>query len=240
LIDRLTDPLDDAELDELDRFLLDRMTDEEGDAIAAADGDEGILDVSELDGFLTAVISGPNTIPPSRWLPAIWGEAQPTWASKKKFEHVFQLLMRHYNSIVSMLMHYPEEYEPLILEREVEGRTYMIVDQWSVGYMRGVALDADAWNAGGADVDLLMRPIRLWGTEEGWKQIDAMSDKDQEREQHAIFDAVRAVHKYWLERRAISTAPVRRDSPKVGRNDPCPCGSGKKYKHCCGTAGTIH
>lgn len=27
---------------------------------------------------------------------------------------------------------------------------------------------------------------------------------------------------------------VRRDSPKIGRNDPCPCGSGKKYKHCCG------
>ncbi len=27
---------------------------------------------------------------------------------------------------------------------------------------------------------------------------------------------------------------VRRDQPKVGRNDPCPCGSGKKYKHCCG------
>ena len=28
--------------------------------------------------------------------------------------------------------------------------------------------------------------------------------------------------------------PVKRDHPKVGRNDPCPCGSGKKYKHCCG------
>ncbi len=27
---------------------------------------------------------------------------------------------------------------------------------------------------------------------------------------------------------------IRRDAPKVGRNDPCPCGSGKKYKNCCG------
>ena len=27
--------------------------------------------------------------------------------------------------------------------------------------------------------------------------------------------------------------PVRRETPKIGRNDPCPCGSGKKYKHCC-------
>ena len=28
--------------------------------------------------------------------------------------------------------------------------------------------------------------------------------------------------------------PIRNDGPKVGRNDPCPCGSGKKYKNCCG------
>jgi preprotein translocase subunit SecA len=29
---------------------------------------------------------------------------------------------------------------------------------------------------------------------------------------------------------------VRRETPKIGRNDPCPCGSGRKYKHCCGKA----
>jgi len=32
-----------------------------------------------------------------------------------------------------------------------------------------------------------------------------------------------------------SMAPVRRTEPKVGRNDPCPCGSGQKYKKCCGS-----
>ncbi len=33
---------------------------------------------------------------------------------------------------------------------------------------------------------------------------------------------------------APTVVPARRDAPKVGRNDPCPCGSGKKYKRCCG------
>jgi hypothetical protein len=33
---------------------------------------------------------------------------------------------------------------------------------------------------------------------------------------------------------ASSPLTERRAGPKVGRNDPCPCGSGKKYKHCCG------
>ena len=32
----------------------------------------------------------------------------------------------------------------------------------------------------------------------------------------------------------FKTTPVVRNTPKVGRNEPCPCGSGKKYKHCCG------
>jgi SEC-C motif domain protein len=39
----------------------------------------------------------------------------------------------------------------------------------------------------------------------------------------------------WLYARTVRSgpAPVRSTTPKVGRNDPCPCGSGKKYKHCC-------
>jgi preprotein translocase subunit SecA len=37
-----------------------------------------------------------------------------------------------------------------------------------------------------------------------------------------------------VEEAAAKIAPVRRDAPKVGRNEPCPCGSGKKFKHCCG------
>ena len=32
----------------------------------------------------------------------------------------------------------------------------------------------------------------------------------------------------------VGEKPVVREEPKVGRNDPCPCGSGKKYKKCCG------
>lgn len=39
----------------------------------------------------------------------------------------------------------------------------------------------------------------------------------------------------WLYARTVRSgpAPARSTTPKVGRNDPCPCGSGKKYKHCC-------
>jgi uncharacterized protein len=49
-----------------------------------------------------------------------------------------------------------------------------------------------------------------------------------------------AAYRYFREHRQAEvgtrTSKPRRSSPKVGRNAPCPCGSGKKYKRCCGGA----
>jgi SEC-C motif-containing protein len=41
---------------------------------------------------------------------------------------------------------------------------------------------------------------------------------------------------YYVDGQIVGNGPLRRSSPKVGRNDPCPCGSGKKFKKCCGAA----
>jgi preprotein translocase subunit SecA len=63
------------------------------------------------------------------------------------------------------------------------------------------------------------------------------------REGHALFDALLASIQHDVAHSiyhvGIAKEPPRRKTPvlagkKVGRNDPCPCGSGKKYKHCCG------
>ena len=39
---------------------------------------------------------------------------------------------------------------------------------------------------------------------------------------------------YFVDGKMVGEEPIQREAPKVGRNDPCPCGSGKKYKRCCG------
>lgn len=41
---------------------------------------------------------------------------------------------------------------------------------------------------------------------------------------------------YFVEGDQVQSRPFVREEPKVGRNDPCPCGSGKKYKKCCAGA----
>jgi len=53
---------------------------------------------------------------------------------------------------------------------------------------------------------------------------------------------VMAIYRYFEPQRRERAAfpqelvPYQRTSPRIGRNEPCPCGSGKKYKRCCGAA----
>jgi uncharacterized protein len=228
----ISDTLNDEEIERLDRFLLDRIDDD-----ADTEGkDEGVLDISELDGMFTALVSGPVMIPPSRWLPAVWGDFEPEWESTKDFEDVVSLMMRHMNSIVAMLMEQPEDFEPLFLERTAEGNTYTIVDEWCEGYMRGVALATDQWSAGGLQMTILLTPIRAFTSETDWRAHTLSTDAEMENVRNAITPNVREIHAYWLAHRedqAPASEPARRTAPRVGRNDPCPCGSGKKYKKCC-------
>ncbi|MDP7167097.1 MAG: preprotein translocase subunit SecA [Nitrospinota bacterium] len=61
-----------------------------------------------------------------------------------------------------------------------------------------------------------------------------LEDYEREQEFYMTHNEVDAFGGSEAEAAVKTAAPVRRETPKVGRNQPCPCGSGKKYKHCCG------
>jgi len=69
-----------AELERLNQLLLERIDEN----IDTRGMDEGILDVSELDGFFTAIVSGPVIVEPSQWLPVVWGDFEPEWGDDKE------------------------------------------------------------------------------------------------------------------------------------------------------------
>lgn len=201
----LFNTLHDEEVDRLDRFLLDRI-DEDADTEGK---DEGLLGISDLDGFFAALVSGPVMVPPSRWLPAVWGDFEPVWEDVDDFEGIISLMMRHMNGIVATLMEQPQEFEPMFLEREVKGKIYTIVDEWCEGYLRGVALTADLWNAGGLEMAILLTPIRAFTGETQWRAHD-LTDAETEHIRNAITPNVREIHAYWLARRdehASASAP---------------------------------
>ena len=156
------------------------------------------------------------------------------WESKKELEGIFTLMIRHMNDIAATLMEQPEYFEALFQERVVKGKTYTIVDEWCEGYLRGVALAAEQWDSAGQDMAVLLAPIRAFTGATRWRGHD-LDRNETEKLQQAIEPSVREIHAYWLVRRSENESPMQpvRRQLRVGRNDPCPCGSGKKYKKCC-------
>lgn len=225
--------LSDEELDELEEFLVGRII-EDDDTYGK---DEGVLDISELDGLLTAIVSGPVDIAASEWLLAVWGDFEPSWMDHDDLEHMVSLMIRHKNGIAAVLAEYPSHFEPLFLEQEVEGKHYTVVDEWCHGYVRGIELCIDQWNINDSDMNKLLQPIMAFAGEETWQTLDELSDSEIDYMQQAIVPAVLEIHTWWATRGLPAANELgktsRTTSLRVDRNDPCPCGSGKKYRKCC-------
>jgi uncharacterized protein len=68
---------------------------------------------------------------------------------------------------------------------------------------------------------------------------EPMSIERREQLIVGVAASVPAIYRYFAAERKLEVGKLssvkifRRDAPKVGRNEPCPCGSGKKFKHCC-------
>jgi uncharacterized protein len=216
-------PLNESEMEWLEETLM-----------AYGHDDDSIMDVSELDGMLTAVLSGPVVVEPDRWLVAVWGGEKniPRWKNEREMNRFINLSFKHMNDIAERLSDYPDQFEPMFGFNEMEGQEYTVVEEWCFGYMRGVALTD--WSALPdplkADLDI----IALHGSEEHFSRLDEMTEEAFHESVAQIRPAALRLYAYWAanpQQTAIQQPVI--NGTKVGRNDPCPCGSGKKFKSCC-------
>src|SRR2546422_11620676 len=130
-------PLSNKEIAELDKFLLD------------AEALDEAMDVCKLDGFLSAVLSGPKLILPSEWMRWVWdmkeGKRAPEFESEKRAQRIIELLMRHANDIALMLSRGSEHYEPLFYEHHINQRAVPSIHEWTPGYVKGSLITAKGW-----------------------------------------------------------------------------------------------
>ena len=220
-----TGPLNESELEWLDDVLTKYNT------------DKAILDVSELDGLLTAVLSSPYEIEPEQWLVAIWGGAQyvPRWSSEKEMTRFMNLAFQHMADTADRLDEYPEQFEPLFGLREIDEHELTIVEEWCFGYMKGKSLDD--WSGLPGELRPSLEVIALHGVEKNFPVLEKMTGEQFEKSISLIQPAALALYQYWLSVRMSEASsrpvPVKGAENMPGRNDPCPCGSGKKFKKCC-------
>jgi uncharacterized protein len=232
---KLNTPLSNAEMDRLENLLSSEIF------------RSGAMPLDALQGFFCAVVSGPLPVLPSEWLPEVFGEDY-AFDSPEQEEELIELLMRFYNSVAAAMS--GGETIDLILYEDDAGAP--IYDDWCNGYLHGASLGEATWfDHAGKRVEELAEMMQVFMLLNGAIKEDTLANKEKwmsEKEEKKMLaeaeedlpDAVFAIYHFWSKQREGLDTTVRREGPKVGRNDMCGCGSGKKFKHCCGKEPTLH
>ncbi|MDP2804546.1 MAG: UPF0149 family protein [Gallionellaceae bacterium] len=232
--------LSDTEMDELDSFLMSDATSNE------------VMLLDCLDGFLTALVSGPPMPKQNEWLARVWGpsaEDAPTFESPVQAEKIVGLITRHLNAIVWNLQQEPEYFEP-VFDMQVyldDEREYIDGEMWAHGYMIGINMQRDSWKAlfeSKHGLEMLL-PIRLLGSADVSPEEEALVATPAQREELSkpIPASVAWIYKFWAPQRSAADRASGKisenENPKISRNAPCICGSGRKFKKCCGASSAV-
>lgn len=187
----------------------------------------------EVQGFMMALLSGPDALNPTNWLPEILGE-ESLFDAKERTE-IERLVMA---MAADMRMKLNEKILPDLWFYEDEAGNPDFYT-WCNAYLYALDIVPTDWfeAVDQEKFEDLFYPIMALGgiydDEENGEVILHLNEKELTQLESDLPHVLLDIYWYW---QAIINKPqtVRREGEKVGRNDPCPCGSGKKYKACCG------
>lgn len=187
----------------------------------------------EVQGFMMALLSGPDALNPTNWLPEILGE-ESLFDAKERTE-IERLVMA---MAADMRMKLDEKILPDLWFYEDEAGNPDFYT-WCNAYLYALDIVPTDWfeAVDQEEFEDLFYPIMALGgiydDEENGEVILHLNEKELTQLESDLPHVLLDIYWYW---QAIINKPqtVRCEGEKVGRNDPCPCGSGKKYKACCG------
>jgi uncharacterized protein len=190
--------------------------------------------LSELDGFLTGLAVGPEHVLPSEWLPLVWGGEAP---ASDDAPAIVGTLVARYDEIRREIA---EGAIAPVFYTDRDGE--MITADWAEGFLQAIKLRIDAWKPlFTSRSDRFLVPI-LWPCRDDDGQpllglAPTADDRMIEAAAEFIPRCVMAIAAYWRRKVPSASRGERHHAAgKIGRNDPCPCGSGNKFKRCCGRA----
>lgn len=221
----------DSEINELEDFLLlDEVP-------------EGAMTLDSLDGFFTALVIGPVTVPVNIWFPYVWdmnGEGEkPNFENPEQADRILELLIKMMNSIAMRLSSSVEYYTPLPDTVEDGDVKDLLVMLWATGFMIGVHCSLSDWAPLLRDkkFSILVSSIYMLS----FKPHDPvpLPTKTFREVWDNVPYCVITIDEFWNTYRRKDQAKAKgmalaTDAERIGRNELCPCGSGKKYKKCCG------
>lgn len=198
------------------------------------------MSAPELDGFITGLAALAEPVPPARYLPLIWrepGGGPPPIEGEEKRAYIEDILARAPADRAAELAGHGFQVAPWALGYGLEGEPPLGAD-WAAGFRTAMALDPQGWAriaahaVHGIAADAIERAAEGAGrAEDRMKPHVALP-----RIGRTLGEAARTVYRALHGLPAALPASSALRPGKVGRNDPCPCGSGRKYKKCCGAA----
>lgn len=193
-------------------------------------GTEG-LESGELDGFLTAVGTAPGNLSPDVWLATVLGDFE--FDSETDSLRFVGLILRRYNVVIRLLANEDSPWPSATMGEDEAA-------DWCSGYMQGVREDP-TWiqdeeaAAYLTSIAVLAGEFNLVGEEDADGNIIEDVTLHLAKFRALLPETVRTLDDYWGEQRMIEVnMSMPAISNRQGRNDPCACGSGRKFKKCCG------
>jgi len=210
--------------------------------------DNNVMNLEKLDGFFAALHCSPSTIPPGRYLPEIWGGGEmaddDAFESEESFQEFLNLVMAFWNDVGRRFAD-EEVFLPVLLENPETRTSYG--NDWATGFMRGTYFDNADWRLlmeddeeSGALVPIMALHYEHDPDPEMRSYPEPISPELREKLLIGIAAGATRIYEYFRPQRLYNAraqrmqSTSRRAQPKTGRNDTCPCGSGLKYKKCCG------
>ena len=223
------------------------------------------LSVEGLDGFSAALITAPRLVMPGEYFPVLFGEnGMGVFQDEAELGLFMTCFNRRWNEIAVALnapvenLADPKAYAPLILDWDAileslpkaEAQAMKAqglpayAELWAAGFLLVVEHWEDDWalpedSKDEVFVDSCLDPFYTLITPEADWTADERKLKRDEHVANAIWSTY-DLREFWRDRGYAPATPIRKQ-PEPGRNDLCPCGSGKKFKKCCGAGGdTVH
>jgi uncharacterized protein len=169
--------------------------------------------LSDLDGFLTGVIIGPDLIQPDEWMAVIWGGEEPRFASDTQRRMVFDTILGRFAEITVCFDLDSYQFEPLFLEGP---NGDAIVSDWAAGFLEAVGMRRAAWEAlfGNRKAKLLVEPLMILGDD--GEHDDERDPSDRWKEFYAsrsdvIPNCVPGIYNFWKDQQSRQRPQPRRD-----------------------------
>jgi len=209
-----------------------------------------LVSYDEVRGFIFAVAGAPELVPPSDWLPEAFNGELPEFETEEQARAILEELMDAYNAALAGGRRTIGQAPTFRKETIANLEENAAVSHWSRGFLRGYFWLQEVWDDSTpeelqeelASILVVLSFFASRRTAEafreetaGGKTMDEIAGIMRQTFKDAMVEYIRlgkSVYADQLRRAGASAAP----EAKVGRNEPCPCGSGKKYKRCCGAS----